>query len=433
MRPRIEPALLHTLRVLGCCAAGFLLATPLAGQEAAGNPHGPLTEGLVCTSCHTTEAWSPLRSDLAFDHVDTGFPLSGAHVGVTCAACHEGIRFGEVKVPLDDCASCHLDVHIGAFQAPCIACHTTDTFDALEVEMGVHPADFPLEGAHLMISCASCHLDDIGGAFAALDSDCASCHLDAFQSTILLDHEVLGFSTDCMECHTVFDWRDVASFDHEASAPGFPLIGAHASQPCESCHTLPGGEVPYAAAGADDCVACHQSDFDGEHAGSGFPTDCTICHTPSNWDAEDFDHDGGTTFPLVGVHNTIDCAECHLPGVGILFQPQDEGDCVACHQVDFDDAHAGTGSLTDCAGCHAETTWGETTFDHDADFFPIDTGPHSSFRTDCSACHTSPADITFFTCLTCHEQPDMDDKHSGESGYVYASENCLSCHPDGQD
>lgn len=431
MRPVMTPTISQPSWAGCLCVAGLLVAGALSGQEALRNPHGPLPEGLDCTSCHTTEAWSPLRWDLAFDHERTGFPMTGAHESVTCVACHEGVRFQEVKVPLDDCASCHLDVHVGAFQAPCTACHTTESFDA--VEPLVHPADFPLEGAHLTLSCESCHLDDIGGAFAAIDSDCTSCHVDVFQATVLVNHEELGFSTDCMECHTVFDWRDVASFDHEASAAGFPLIGAHSAQPCESCHTQPGGGVPYTPGGADDCVSCHLPEYERKHANSGFPTDCTVCHTPFDWDAEDFAHADGAGFPLIGVHSFIDCSSCHLPDVGLAFQPQDEGDCIACHQTNSDDAHAGGTFFSDCAACHAETTWGDTNFDHDTDFFPIESGPHSQFQSDCSACHTSPADITVFTCLTCHEQPDMDDKHSGESGYVYASATCLSCHPDGRD
>ena len=28
---------------------------------------------------------------------------------------------------------------------------------------------------------------------------------------------------------------------------------------------------------------------------------------------------------------------------------------------------------------------------------------------------------------------DMDDKHKDEPGYVYASPNCLACHPDGRE
>jgi hypothetical protein len=38
-----------------------------------------------------------------------------------------------------------------------------------------------------------------------------------------------------------------------------------------------------------------------------------------------------------------------------------------------------------------------------------------------------------FSCITCHahNQSDMDNKHSGVSGYSYNSAACYQCHPTG--
>ena len=49
-------------------------------------------------------------------------------------------------------------------------------------------------------------------------------------------------------------------------------------------------------AAPDDCVACHQADYDREHAGEGYPTTCALCHGVNDWDA-DFRHDSDF-FPI---------------------------------------------------------------------------------------------------------------------------------------
>src|SRR5215468_6442319 len=43
----------------------------------------------------------------SFDHFSTGFPLTGAHLGVDCASCHVNGRF---KGTPSQCAACHNSV-----------------------------------------------------------------------------------------------------------------------------------------------------------------------------------------------------------------------------------------------------------------------------------------------------------------------------------
>jgi hypothetical protein len=346
-----------------CGRRSFTLALPVAlllgavaetqAQQALGSPHGRLPVGLACTSCHTTEAWSPLRQDVAFDHAGTGFPLDGRHADATCARCHAGLGFDAVDAQPGECASCHVDVHEGGITRPCASCHSTLSFSDLDFGT-VHPADFPLEGAHLQTSCESCHTDDLGGAFRALDTECVTCHMGDYVSSSLVDHQRLGFSTDCTECHSALDFRDVA-FDHFIISGGFELMGRHAGIECVACHSGPDGGVPVVPADADECVACHRSDYDREHRGSGFPTDCLACHTPFDWDGASFDHS-----------------------------------------------------------------------------FPIFSGAHGGAWDACADCHEVPGDYLTFTCLGCHLQPQMDDKHRERAGYAYDSPTCLSCHPTGR-
>ncbi|MFZ5442898.1 MAG: cytochrome C [Myxococcota bacterium] len=75
--------------------------------------------------------------------------------------------------------------------------------------------------------------------------------------------------------------------------------------------------------------------------------------------------------------------------------------------------HEGT---TQCAACHATSSWSDVRFNHDRTGFPL-TGRHA--KTSCKACHV--ADFTAplpRTCAGCHV-----DVHSGELGA-----RCESCH-----
>jgi hypothetical protein len=130
-------------------------------------------------------------------------------------------------------------------------------------------------------------------------------------------------------------------------------VGAHAAAPCTSCHVPPDGHVQWTPASQNDCVACHQADYNLEHAGSGFPTTCTSCHTVNNWNAT-FDHDA-QFFPIYsGKHagKWSTCQECHNnPAEFSTFT------CLTCHargQTDLDhDQVPGYGyASVQCLACH---------------------------------------------------------------------------------
>jgi len=333
-------------------ALGLALATsgPLFAQSTV-SPHGVLPTSLTCSSCHGTDAWSPLRPDAGFDHDATDFPLDGRHEEATCARCHERLRFDQTDAAARDCATCHVDVHQGTLNRPCAGCHSTTSFT--DVPLGTaHPGDFPLEGAHLQTSCESCHRNDAGGAFRPLDTECSSCHMGDYYSTTLVDHQALAFSTFCTSCHSTLSFRDVA-FDHVVVSRGFELSGRHASIDCAACHSGPGGAVPTPASDANDCVACHVDDYDREHRGSGFPFDCAGCHDPFGWEGATFAH----SFPIFsGAHagEWQSCADCHqTPGDFESFS------CLGCHrQPQMDDTHRGErGYAYDsptCLSCHPD-------------------------------------------------------------------------------
>jgi hypothetical protein len=185
-----------------------------------------------------------------------------------------------------------------------------------------------------------------------------------------------------------------------------------------------------------DCLSCHQADYAATrqppHAGAGIGTTCQTCHTTTAWAGGTFNH-SLTTFPLTGTHTTTPCLSCHGDGV----YRGKTSTCVSCHQADYNQTtnpnHTAASFPTTCSGCHTTTTWLGATFNHDAQFFPINSGAHRGKWSSCATCHTSPTDYKVFTCLTCHEhrQTSMDSKHQGRSGYRYDSQACYACHPRG--
>jgi hypothetical protein len=398
-------------------------------------PHGTFPEGIGCTDCHTSEGWTPLRDELGFDHGElTEFPLAGRHAEASCVSCHEDLHFENATASVEDCGTCHLDVHSGSLSANCSLCHTPTAFQDVD-GIRIHQlTGFVLDGAHLQISCESCHTDDLGGAFSPLSTDCLACHQEEYEAAPGADHVALGFPTDCLICHTPRSWLDIGAFDHAEFSGGFTLAGRHQGLQCTSCH-VPGGGLLFDVSSPEDCVGCHQADYQREHAGSGYPSTCTLCHGQDTWDREDFDHaqvSGG--YGLAGAHEDLACTSCHTPdGSAVLFSPTDQNDCLACHQADYQREHAGSGYPTTCLTCHQVTTWLGAQFDHDSDFFPIYSGKHQGKWSSCGTCHTNPDDYAVFTCLNCHEhnKTDTDRDHSEVTGYVYESTQCLSCHPTG--
>ncbi|HSL17149.1 MAG TPA: hypothetical protein VLB51_04515, partial [Methylomirabilota bacterium] len=209
----------------------------------------------------------------------------------------------------------------------------------------------------------------------------------------------------------------------------YPLLGIHATLDCLACHS--GGVYQGLPS---ECVDCHLADYqqttDPNHVAAGFPTDCDLCHpaTSTTWAGANFDL---STYPLLGIHATLDCLACHSGGV---YQGL-PSECVDCHLDDYqqttDPNHVAAGFPTTCDLCHqaSDPSWNQGVFDHI--YFPISSGAHMGF--DCSDCHPNGNNFAIFNCTTsCHPRSQTDPDHSGVSGYVYNSSACYSCHPDGQ-
>ena len=416
-----------TVSCIQCHANNVFAGTPtqcvachLADFKKATNPnHVAAGFPQDCTICHNTTQWP----GATFNHnTATKFPLTGAHVNLSCSQCHANNVFAGTPTA---CSGCHLNDfnktanpnHTAAgFSTDCTICHTTAawtpaTFDHSKTK-------FPLTGAHTSLTCSACHAS---GQYATLATTCQSCHMPQFNGTTNPNHVAAGFPQDCSICHSTTAWTP-ATFDH--SKTKFPLTGAHTGLACSACHA----NGQYATL-ATTCQSCHLAKFNGttnpNHVTAGFPQDCSLCHTTTAWTPATFDH-SKTPFPLTGAHVSVACSQCHINGV-FAGTPTD---CYSCHSAEYkattNPNHISAGFPTTCQTCHTTTTWAGATFNHT--WFPTNHGRAGGV---CSTCHPNAADYKVFTCTNCHTQAATDPRHNGVRGYVYNSANCYQCHPRG--
>jgi hypothetical protein len=327
-----------------------------------------------------------------------------------CGQCHIPFdRPGEDRL----CMDCHEDVASdrergrgfhgrspGVLEASCRSCHPEHRgrgADAIGLDAGTFDhryTDYPLEGAHRALECASCH--PAAKLHREAPADCVGCHREDDPH-----REELG--TDCGDCHSEVAWRG-ASFDHGKTE--FSLRGAHVDAPCALCHA----DERFAAT-PKDCSSCHF--VDDVHEGR-FGAACQDCHDEASWKKPVFDHEQQTSFALSGGHLNVACGSCHP---GSLFQEEIATECASCHADD--DAHRGERSKT-CENCHSVATWADREFDHQRDTSFALVGRHEKVR--CRACHDgvlyeskTPTD-----CASCHAK---DDVHEGQ-----LKQSCDGCH-----
>lgn len=287
-----------------------------------------------------------------------------------------------------------------------------------------------LEGS---ANCLKCHQTGKGAA----PSRCLDCHTE-IKSRIAAGrglHARKDYQA-CQTCHIEHHGREFqliywgkkgqAAFDHRQT--GYPLEGAHARQPCRSCHRpenirnkqalqARGKNLAKTFLGLErGCLSCHQD----EHRGQLAPASCVSCHTMASWrPPAKFDH-ARTSFPLTGLHQKVACASCHPrkgePGKELLvLKGIQHQKCSDCHK----DPHQGRFGPT-CQQCHSTTkAWKSGAlagFDHSRTGFPL-TGRHREIS--CQSCHkTSFTKLAHQKCTDCHKDP-----HQGRMGAT-----CQQCH-----
>lgn len=227
------------------------------------SPHGKNLK-ISCDQCHNPSGWELDIYLMRFDHNSkTDFKLEGAHMQTDCKACHESLVFNEAP---NQCASCHKDIHSMSVGNDCTQCHTTKTWIVNNIPEIHEENGFPLIGAHNAVSCAECHTSETNLRFDRIGNECISCHKQDYDATRSPNHRELGFSTDCIECHSPLepDW-DSQNINHDF----FPLTQGHDIQDCTQCHKTNN----YADA-SPECISCHQTDYNNtnnpNHSSVGF-------------------------------------------------------------------------------------------------------------------------------------------------------------------
>jgi len=373
-----------------------------------------------CTQCHTIFGWEPST----FNHNQTNFPLTGAHVPLDCSGCHTD---GFAGIPTD-CYSCHqqdfesvIDPnHVTEnFPTDCIQCHTTDDWAGAEFDHNL--ANFPLTGSHITVDCSTCHTN----GFSGTPTECYVCHQLAYEQSINPNHTALALPTNCEDCHTTDPNWQPASFSIHGQF--YQLFGAHniISEDCNSCHSGDYNNTP------NTCFGCHEDDYiaasNPAHQALNFSQDCVECHDQSSWVPANFDHDG-QYFPIfTGKHaGQWDlCIDCHsVPSDYSVFS------CITCHehrQSEMDPKHSGidgyTYESTACLSCHP-TGEKEGAFNHAFSNFPL-TGAHQTV--DCSFCHESGYTGTSTVCNDCH-QTDYQQSTNPDHVALALPTSCEDCH-----
>ena len=386
------------------------------------------TVGVDCGRCHEPTSW--IIRNVNVLHQAGRFPLVGKHLNARCEQCHTQIT--ELKFPPLGirCFDCHSNDYYSAkspdhasgnFSTDCQDCHNL-TDAQWNMTHFVHDF-FPLAGGHNLQNCFKCHQQN---KFTGLSKECITCHQSNYNSAKNPDHLAAGFPTKCESCHNINSWQQ-ASFDHNTTK--FPLTGVHINVQCATCHQNGYANI------STDCYSCHKSNFDNStnpnHLTGGFPTTCNVCHNTNSWHPASFDHNL-TQFPLSGAHTTVQCNTCHQNGYTNI-----STDCYSCHKSNFDNS---TNPNSCCCWisyylyylsynnwmetCNVRSRW---------KIFPIYSGSHNGKWNSCSDCHSNSSNYAVFSCTSCHDhnQTDMDNKHQGIQGYVYSSDACFNCHPNG--
>lgn len=400
----------------------------------------PQVERQNCFQCHSEHHgrnFDMVRFNTnSFDHNRTGYTLEGAHKSVDCKSCHspENIRDPQIRNRKDtylgldtQCISCHDDYHQGTLSTNCLDCHNMNAFSPVQ-KFDHDRADFKLRGEHTTVDCKACHeVTTRNGKefqqFKGMEfSDCKACHQDPHNNQL---------PGACAQCHTENSFSSFIGrgrFNH--SRTDFDLNGQHKQIDCFACHQNTNNltslfqdrqNIP-----ESDCVSCHTDPHDNKYG-----QDCAKCHSEESFlalkDMDFFDH-SITDFPLEGMHQGVDCRQCHVERFST---PIDFSECKSCHA----DYHQGEfnkkGVDPDCAQCHSvQSPFSFTLFtieDHQQTEFPLE-GAH--LATPCFSCHIDERDDRWrFTsigndCIDCHA-----NFHEGFIAAQFMPNNdCTACH-----
>lgn len=405
-------------------ALRFKVSTSCNSSGCHKDPHaGKMTTN--CKRCHSDMGWKPISFALA-SHAPDRFPLTGAHRGQTCAACHGKDQKKPVR---SACISCHKTPHPPSFSKRCQSCHNTTSWLKTKFSREQHQRTrFPLKGKHYKVACGKCHTPELKAAavkaklssrFKMLESrfqNCTPCHKDVHGGQFKNRKE----GSLCTSCHNEEHFKPSLFGVKAHSKSRFPLKGAHLATPCEACHKKPtqtANAVVSYRFNDRTCQGCHKDPHKGQYDSVIKKKGCEGCHNDKDWaQIHDFQHDL-TKFALTGKHKQLDCKKCHMlkrrsnGRVLPLYKPRPK-DCAGCHK----DVHYGqfnkNGKKAQCQTCHTTKTWAKAKlFSHNNARFKL-TGKHE--KVACEKCHSrrklpNQEEVTLYRpiahkrCVDCHK------------------------------
>ncbi len=301
------------------------------------------------------------RVQMAYDHLRTRFPLTGAHATTPCETCHVGGQMAGTPTQ-------------------CVFCHRAGSRIAVTVK--------PPRHVQTTEACDVCHRSAAtwtGARFshvAVAPGSCFSCHNGSTASGKPSGH--IATTASCDTCHRTTAWVPAAGFNHASVVPGTcaschngstgtgkPSNHIATTASCDQCHRttawLP-ATFNHATVVAGTCASCHNgSSATGKPSGHVVTTaSCDQCHNTTAWLPATFNHAGVTPGS---------CATCHRTGGSGLAKPTNhipyESQLLAGTSLGCDACHTSTTSFTIekmnhnntqgngagwCRGCHLTGT-----------------------------------------------------------------------------
>ena len=426
----------------------------------------------LIAAVHFASAQAPEANTARFDHIKTGFNLTGAHAQARCSYCHiQGVYKGTPR----DCAGCHVEGNrMGAVAKPtrhiftvarCDSCHNTSVWiPATFSHVGLAPGSCltchnsstasgkPSGHLPATASCDSCHKTTIGWlqnvAFShqGISSGCGSCHsgqtFNAVKPVSKPSNHVVT-AADCSSCHT-----STATFK-TASGTAMPANHLPTAQACALCHNSAGfvpGVMNHAGI-VSGCASCHNGqNFIGVTPVSKPTTHlvtaaaCETCHTSTT----SFLLAAGTSMPAGHLPSQMACSTCHSsfgPNSGVMSHTGIVNGCANCHNgqsyvgvtpVSKPPTHLPTSAA--CETCHSTSNF--TAFSGTA-------MSHAGIVNGCANCHNgqSFAGVTMVfkptghlptsaACETCHSTSSFNVGGFAGTAMNHAGivNGCASCH-----
>ncbi|HUK01269.1 MAG TPA: cytochrome c3 family protein [Steroidobacteraceae bacterium] len=379
-----------------------------------------------------------------FDHLTTGFELTGQHRDLPCESCHANAVFRGTPT---DCGSCHgVGTQIRATAKPANHILSTDQCDACHTAIAFKPA-VNFDHSQARGSCSSCHngvqAQGKGPTHIDTNLECDACHSTIGWAGAIFSHE--GITSGCAACH------------NGVQATGMPATHIPTSgAACELCHStsnftsFSGTTMNHAAVSGVPCASCHEAGMSffgvkivtrppAPHPTTG---DCGTCHLSTT------SFTAGALQPANHIPTTQTCTLCHSnPADFSIYVMSHQGissGCASCHAAGLAFANIAPPLLKEMPSNHVPTSRPCETC-HSATNFTSFAGTsmnHAGISSGCPACHaaglsfvapvvTEPAGhipVGTVDCVSCHSATNFATFAGTAMNHAQFTTNCIACH-----